>query len=112
MFVDGAVKLCTVYFVLFYSVCQCHFSSLVGSRDPADAGSSSSISGWKLIRETQEAVDEEVGAPSISDWYIDGSGDGYYCCAGVGCCSVFLVYFVYKGVSKSGNCLLYTSRCV
>ena len=50
-------------------------SSSVGSRDPPDACSFASISGWSLIRKSQEAVDEEVG---ISNWSIDGSGDGLY----------------------------------
>ena len=43
-------------------------------------------------------VDEEVvwlmRKLGISDWSVDGSGDGFYCCAGFGWCGVFPVYFV------------------
>ena len=91
--------MCTVEFILFCSVCCSECSSLVGSRDPPDAVSSVSVSGWRLIHKNQEAVDEKVGALYISNWSIDGSADGLYYCAGFGC----------LGATSS---LFYGERCV
>ena len=46
MIVVGAEELCTVEFILFYSVRCSQCSSTFGSRDPPDAISSASVSGW------------------------------------------------------------------